>query len=65
MTDTKIFALGVEQQPTSDAKFTKYLNRVVLINERGDRILDTLVKPIKQLDGCKIMAKNGIKTKIF
>lgn len=62
--DSKVFALGIEQQPTSDTRY-KYLNRVVLINERGDRVLDTLVKPSKIVEGFRVTTKEGIKTKIF
>lgn len=64
VSDSKVFALGVESQPTSDSKF-KYINRVVLVNERGDRVLDTLVKPVNLPEGCKTMERDGLKTKIF
>lgn len=64
MTDSEVFALGVESQPTSISSH-KYINRVVLINDRGDRVLDTLVRPIEFPEGCKINAKDGMKTKLF
>ena len=43
----------------------RYINRVVLVNERGDRILDTLVRPTNFPEGCQVQARDGLKSKVF
>ena len=57
--------LQLEAEKEGSPKF-KYINRVVLVNDRGERVLDTLVKPSAKLPkDCKITPKDGLKTKIF
>lgn len=43
----------------------RYINRVVLVNDRGDRVLDTLVRQNKYPEHCKLNIKDGLKQKMF
>jgi len=62
--ETEAFALAVETQPTS-INTIKCVNRVVLVNHKGDRVLDTLVRPEEFPEGCTVNVRDGIKKKFI
>lgn len=41
----------------------KNVGRVILVNERGQRVLDTLLKPQLEMEACAV--SKGIKSQVF
>lgn len=54
-------AFSMESNTAFDGQ--KNVGRVILVNERGERVLDTLVKPQLEMDLCAV--KQGVKSQLF
>ena len=55
--------MNIETLATSNP-LKKGVPRVVLVDDQGNRVLDTLVKPQTLLQGEKYVVKEGLKTKL-
>ncbi len=63
MDDCKYLSISVETQTltNNDLPNSKNINRVVIVNERGERVLDTLVAPQTK----DVPVKGGTKAALF
>ena len=61
---TDAYALAVENISTTNVQ-KKVVSRVALVNEKGQRVLDTLVKPQELQEGESLVIKEGLKTELM
>jgi hypothetical protein len=60
MLDSSAYSLSVENIATTGTTI-RGITRIVLVNENGSRVIDTLVCPKDLPEGEKYVAKDGIK----
>lgn len=62
--DSEVYSLAIECLSTT-GQTVKGVTRVVLVNERGQRVLDSLVRPVELPGEEKYVAKAGIKVQLL
>lgn len=62
--DSSAYSIAIETVATTGLTY-KAVTRVVLLNDKGQRTLDTLVCPVKLKEPEKYVLKDGLKSQLF